>query len=314
MPTLQDAAAQRYATLAAGLLRVSRAGALFPDAAALATFVDFLARPSPKRGLVRVEVDPSTGLPPLRALRRLAMLRQVAVDWLQAHGARPTPLARAYYVVLAGTALPPPSAVWARLVTRERKGSRFLVVQDRYAGRAGGPSRVTVQLRDARGLHVELDRGDQARVLPPLVRALEAGAAQGAEELLLTLGTLEGVEVDEVVRTALGPLVGGPTAPAPDPADRSAGLGAVLAAVAPAERAAEGALHLVLERAGRTVSQDRDADPWAGSPPGAEALRRRQVLGYRVSRERRLVCTPALEAGLKAQVARLGAPVVVRSR
>lgn len=307
---LEAEAATAYCDLAARLLEVARPGTQFPDPAGLRHLLWGLGQPWPRQPRPRAEVFVASGLPTVRALERLEALRKTAVDFLASHGAKPSPGSPAPLTALAAVALPRREATVARLVSKARGGRRFQVVHERYAGPLGLPTRFSFHLTDQKERYLSPAGDGTAKVARALASALELSCEAGAEEALWGLSSLEGAEVFEVVMGQVGPL----QAPGLVPAFDAHPLAAFLAG-RPAGTAGEtGALHLVLERAAADVAQDRCRDPFHALPQGGQHERRRQGLGYRLARERRLACTPALEPALVAHLASLGQPLVVRSR
>ncbi|MBI3181659.1 MAG: hypothetical protein HYZ28_05915 [Myxococcales bacterium] len=283
------------------LLEVARPGAHFQDARRIEAFLSFLG-PKGSRGKQRfVDLDPRSGLPIRRSLTRLRSVQKVARDFFRAHRARPSAKASSFYAALAAVELPDASGLEARLVSRERGLSRFVVSADRVDGR-GCLARHTFVFAQRGEAHVGLERGDLARPTEAFCLAVDRAVAGDAERAFTALAALEGVSVEEVVRGVIGPLqregVEGP------------------ATVSPVLESLPGAavLHLALERAGGTVGEDRCADPWSELDRSAEACARRSALGFRVAKERRLVCTPTADAPLRAALSAAGVSLVVRSR
>jgi hypothetical protein len=231
----------------------------------------------------------------------------VAASFLQGQAAAGSAKA-AYYGALVAKEVLPVSSVEVRLRRRERGFSGLEVVHDRVDAASGLPLRYTLHLRQRGSRHVGVVDGAHARPSRRFLNLMERHAGADAELTLLLVSELPDVEVEEVVRGQIGPLN---LAGLPAPALIAPTLGEVPGAVV---------LHLALERAGRDVGEDRCRDPFSRlyrdtlSPEAREAVEaRRSALGYRVAKERRLVCTPAAEAPLKAALARAGTPLVVRS-
>lgn len=302
MVHLEADAATHWADTAARLIRIARAGALYPDAAALLQLVEFSARVAPKKTAPEVFLHDVSGLPTAASVEKLHALRTVAADYLRAHKAGKPERGGAWSVSLAATQLPPLVATSARLVSKGKAGRRFLVVHDRWEGRTGCPVRFTFHLTDAGGKHLTLDRADQAAVTPAFAAELEVACAENAEAAYLHLGLLPGVAIAEVVMGQLGPieaprLLKGPESP----------LTSFLDAQATA------VLHLVLERAAADVAADVSRDPFVPVDASPATLERRAARGYRVSRERRLCCLPDAREALQSHLRSLGASLLVRS-
>ena len=288
-----------YLKLLRSLLAVARPGSLFPDAAPLDHWLELLGRPNARGRHVPFTVHAGSGLPARRSLERLTRTQHVARAVLREAGARVDRAARAFSSALAASDLPPLSAITARLVARARGAERFVVVHERFDVKTGCPVRYTAQLEQRKARHLSVERGEQARVSERFSRELAIACDDSAEDAWLSLTSMEGLTVSEVVRGQLGPL--------------TTALGGE-AVFGPLVAQGGGVLALLLERAGSSVATDHDGDPWKRLDSSELAGRRREALGYRVSRERRLVCTPELEASVRRLVAATGRPLVVRSR
>lgn len=299
--TLGPRQSEQYLEVLSGLLQTARPGTLFPDAARLRVWLSLFGQATPKGLRFKLAVHERSGFPERRALERFHRLQKVARRLLE--GARPGPKALAFSAALLKVQLPALSAVTARLLGQARGVDRFAVVYDTLAPRTGCPVRFTAQLEQRRASHIGLDGRQQAVVSPAFAREVAIACEERVEDALVALKSIDGLAVSEVVRAQLGPFVCPPWT--------SAGgrdVDALRSAVDPGD----GVLSLVLDRAGETVTADRNADPWRvldGTPP---TLKRRVALGYKVCLERRLVCTPGVEARVRAVVE--GQGVVVRSR
>ncbi len=288
--------AERYLSLLRGLLGVARAGAQYWDAARLAGSVRFLGPTGSAGRHPFVEVDARSGLPTRRQLARLALLHVVAREFFAAHRVRQSQKPSVWYQALAGAAVAVVPAVEARLMGRSAEGVRFLLVSDGVDPDSGCYVRHSLRvLQRPGGRHLALDRGEQAKPSELLREALRQCAGMTAKSALTTVGALSGLEVQDAVRGQLGPLQ------LPDAWCRVA-----LPALSGVLRPGAGILHLCLERAGEGVAQDGSADPWSPLIP--------EPGPHRVVKERRLVCSPELEAPLRALLSAEGARVVVRSR
>jgi hypothetical protein len=277
------------------LLDVARLGAQFPDAARWRGLLELLGRGGPRGRPLAFARSPVTGLPTRRALAGLHRMQHVAREFLTAHRHRPTPRARAFSLALGAIELPPLQATAVRLVARG-KPDRFVLSHERLDATA---TRFTVQLGQRSGRHVLLGRDDLARPGESLERALRVASGGDARDVYLALAELPGLEVTEVVRGELGPFVSSLwPAPKEPPADVRA-----LRAVIDAQPAGAAVLAVSLERLGGGVAAPSHRDPWAAPLPSFGALHG--------ARERRLFCTPPLEAALKAGP---GRSLLVRSR
>lgn len=297
---LQGAAAESHLAALRALLAVARPGAQYPDGRAFAERLRFLGSP--------LEIDPRSGLPALRALTQVDADRALAPEFLEKHAAALPDRAPRYRALLEAP-LEPLHRVQVRLMHRDGGASRIQILRDLSDPASGCLVRFTVIALQRGEGQVSFVRGDLSRANPRFSAAVEEAASGDAELALLALARLPGLTPEDVVRGQLGPFC---TATTPGPA-----LTAPALAAAP-----DGAiLHLALERAGVTVPEDRCLDPLAslyrdalGGEPRAQVEGLRGRLGYRVVKERRLVCTPALEGPLKALLAASGTRLVVRSR
>jgi hypothetical protein len=298
--------ADAYLARALRLLAVARPGLLYPDARRVAATWGFLG-PSGSRGAAdSVELDPRSGLPSLSELARVRADQELAEEFLRDHGGE-LPERAAYYRALSTAALASLSSVDARLVSRRQDGLRFEVVHDLLDPTSGCLVRFTWHLRQSGPAHIALERKDLARPGEAFLTAVERCAGADVELGLLLLSDLDGLTVEEGVRGQIGPLQSS-CVPPPPPLAGALEEGAFV-------------LHLSLERAGAGVPADVSRDPFsplyrdALSRPAREAVEaRQQALGYRVSKERRLVTTPEAQAPIEAALHAAGHALVVRSR
>jgi hypothetical protein len=304
---LEGPAADAYVRVLRSLLALARAGSHYPDPVRFDALLAFLG-PAGSRGVhADLLVDPVSGLPRVSQLLGVRADREVARDE-QERGLAPLPERRAYHEALRAVELSPASSVEVHLRRREGRRAHLEIVHDRLDAANGCPVRYTVRLSH-QGRSVKVTDADVALPSERFVALVERHAGADAELAFLLISDLPGVRVEEVVRGQVGPLhMAGIDAPAV--------LAGVIAGVPGAL-----ILHLALERAGLEVSADRVRDPFsvlyrdalqADSRGLVEAKRAR--LGYHVSKERRLVCTPSAEAPLRAALRGAGTPLVVRSR
>jgi hypothetical protein len=213
-----------------------------------------------------------------------------------------------YYRTLAGAPLLPSAATEVRLQRREKRAAHLEVVHDRIDATSGCFVRHTFHLSQRRGSHVVFRDEDVPVPSARFLRLMERHAGADAELALLLISDLPGVAVNEVVRGAIGPLHfrGFPSPPLLTPVLEESPSAFIL--------------HLAFERAGVEVGEDRCRDPFsriyreALGPAAREPVEaRRAALGYRVAKDRRLICTPAAEGPLREALARAGANLVVRS-
>lgn len=293
-------AAGPYLDELAGLITIARPGALFPPPKPVLDLFRFFARPRPKSGPPPLDVHLASGFPARRALVRLLTHQRVVREFLAAHRAKATKASSSYHVALAATALPPASALSVRLVGREGRAGRFVLVHDAWAP-GGRVVRLTAQLTQAGGRAIALDRKDQATASPELLLALEKMAVAGPlAEVLAALEAFSGVTVQEVERGELGPFHAARLPASPLPSAQGQALRSAVAS-------GGAVLGLGLERVGLSVRADKSNDPWAPAEPLPPRLAGR---GLHAFRERRLITTPGVEAAVRA----LAPGCIVRSR
>ncbi len=125
---------------------------------------------------------------------------------------------------------------------------------------------------------------------------------------LIALRALDGLTITEVVRAQVGPLV----TPLLPPTPRAAADAKALRGALP-DDGAVGVLSLALERAGESVTADSAQDPWTPLDTSEEVASERASLGFHVSLERRLVCSPTVETSLRSLIATTSRRVLLRS-
>jgi hypothetical protein len=284
------------------LLAIARPGLQYPDARGLELRLKLLELAGGD-----VDLDPRSGLPSLRALSSVDADRALARDFLRDHATR-LPERAPYFQALAEAELEPLLHVSVRLMTRAGRTSRVQVIRDLFEPASGCLVRFTAVVEQQGDRQVSFERGDLSRASPAFAAAVERCAAGDAELGLLALSEVEGIRVEEVVRGQVGPVT---SARLPRPA-----------LLAPVVSSGTGAiLHLALERAGPAVAEDRGLDPFAplyrdslSAQARAPVEARREALGYRVVKERRLVCTPEVEGPLRGALSAAGVKLVVRAR
>ncbi len=287
---MSDAA---WRSLFSGLLDVARLGAQFPDAAKWRALLDLLGREGPRGRPLKVTRSPASGLPTARSLAHLHRLQFIAREFFKTVRQRPSKEARAFSMALAALELPPVVSTHARLVSAGDV-TRFLVLHERLDGCA---LRYTLVIDQGRRGPISLGKDQLARVSDELSASLRKACVGSARETFLALSRLDPrLQVREVVRGQLGPLVSaGREVPADAPVE-------ALALQPLCTAPGSGVLCVTLERLGADVAQHSVRDPWAVDEP--------PVPGFLLARERRLFCTPGLEAPLRTLV---GKQVLVRS-
>lgn len=271
------------------LLHVARLGQQFPDAARWRSLLELLGRDGPRGKPWAFAWSPVTGLPELKALAKLLKVQDVAREFFKTHRHTPRTDARAFSMALAALELPPVSSMRVSLMTKGRV-NRFVIVHERLG------VRFSVVVDQVSGKNVLLGSDQLASLSETFERVLLRACEGTATEAHRVLSEVAGLEVIEIVRGQLGPFVSGAW-PAPD--DLPVDVRALRSVVG------EGAiLSVQLERLARDVAKTTLNDPWMGDEP--------PVKGLILARERRLFCTPDIEARVKALVA--GKLVLVRSR
>ncbi len=277
------------------LLEVARLGSQFPDATKWRQLLELLGREGPKGQPYEMELSLFSGLPTPKALIKLHKLQLVARDFFKTHRTQPVKDARAFSMALAALELPPASHTQVRLVTKS-KVNRFVIIHERLELNA---VRFSITVDQHRGGHLVLGKDQHARVSEEFGRLLDRACEDSALAAHRVLEEADGLELVEVLRGQLGPFVSGLlAAPEVMPVDVRE-LRAVVRGPASA------VLSVQLERLGTDVARSSLNDPWLGDEP--------PVKGKQVARERRLFCTPDLEADLEALVMKTGKPVLVRS-
>jgi hypothetical protein len=305
----------------------ARLNALYPPAVALANHLSFLG-PTGSSGVHdELRLSPVTGLPTGREVLRVKIDRELAAGFLADAAERPvpepgSPLARriAYYSRLVACPVMPVNRMSIDL-RRQLPGegrALFRVVLDRFDLAGGLFARYTILLaqRDSfwRRPHVVVDDADLAAPTEGFRRIVGKFAAHEAELAFILLAGVPGIEVEDVRRCRVGPLL--------MPGVR--GVGGALEALLDPARTPEAAeeppwiLCLPEDRAGVEVGDHSPGDPLAGLyrealSDGARELvdRTADRLGYRVAKSRKFVCARPLAPRLAALCRAAGAPSLV---
>ncbi len=278
--------------LFARLLDVARPGAQFPDALAWRAVLDLLGREGPRGRPLKVSLAPNGGLLTTRSLVNLHRLQFVAREFFKTHRTRPSKEARAFSAALAALELPVAQQTHARLISTGEV-TRFALTHERLEGCA---LRYSLIVEQGRRGPISLGKDQLARLPDDFGVAIRQACSGSARTAFLGLSKLDGLQVREVVRGQLGPLVSGVTAlDAQAPAD-------VRALRSVCTTPDSGVLSVSLERLAADVARNTHRDPWAAE----EA----PLVGLQLARERRLFCTRGLEPALRALA---GKQVLVRS-
>jgi hypothetical protein len=326
--SLEGEAADRYLARLRCALHVARPNSLFPPARALDAHLSFLGPAGSEQLYPALGLSPHNGLPTAREILRVKIDRDLAAEFLAGAAARPAPppaskLARriAYYARLARAVVMPLDRMQLELRSVDRATSRALLrlTLDRFdlAGNQFVRHTVLLAQRD-RGWqrpHVALDEADLAAPSEAFRRATSRFASHEAEVAFILLSQIEGIEVEDVRRCRVGPLL-----------LPGAEVGAQLEQLLDPRRgpcAAAGVEPFILclpeDRAGIEVAEHAGLDPLA--PLMRDALSdearalveaKAEELGYRVAKSRKFVCPMALVEPLRALCRELGAPSMVR--
>jgi hypothetical protein len=322
---LGDAYVERLVR-ALGAARLNR---LFPPDRALRNHLRFLG-PRGSRGLYEaVQISLENGMPTTREILRVKIDHDLAASFLSDVAARPappadSPLARriAYYEELAQSETMPTHrmSVELRQQLPEENRALFRVVFDRFDLAGNQFVRYTMLLsqqdRFWRRRHVLVDDADLAAPTEGFRRTVSRFAAHDSELAFVLLSQQEAIEVEDVQRCRVGPLL--------LPGMR---VGAELEALLDSERgpcAEVGVPPWILcfptDRAGLEVAEHSGRDPLAPLLREAVGAQARELvdakadeLGYRVAKSRKFVCPHALRAPLEQLCRRLGTPSIVKA-
>jgi hypothetical protein len=258
------------------LLEVARLGSQFPDAEKWKVLLDLLGREGPRGRPLKIARSDS-GLVSTRSLVNLHRMQFVAREFFKTVRQRPSKEARAFSMAIAALELPPVNTTTARLMS----GSRF-VVQHEHLGVTAVRFAFIVE-QGKRGPLV-LGKDQLVRVPEVFSTAVRKACNAGARAAFVGLSKVEGLEVKEVVRGQLGPLVGPWDVGADAPPEVRALKGVCLSGD-------DAVLSVTLERLAADVAKTVTRDPWATE----EA----PLPGLQLARERRLFCTPSVAPRLR---------------
>jgi len=324
---LAGATADAYVARLLGAVDAARLNGLFPPAAVLRNHISFLGPTGSAGVYTELRLSPANGLPTAREILRVKIDRDLAGDFLASAARQRAPepgsaMARRidYYGRLCRHEVLPVNRMVIDLRRQIPSQSRalFRVVLDRFDLAGGTFVRYTILLgqRDSfwRRTHVVVDDQDLAAPTEAFRRALSRFAAHEAELAFILLSGIDGIEVEDVRRCRVGPLL--------MPGVR--GVGAALEALLDAARTPEAAaappwiLCFPEDRAGVDVADDSNRDPLAGlyrealSDPARDMIDRvSDRLGYRVAKSRKFVCARPLVPRLADLCRQAGAPSVI---
>jgi hypothetical protein len=310
-------------------IRAARLNRLFPAERALRAHHGFLGRRGSHGLYDSLHVSLENGLPTAREILRVKIDRDLAEAFLaEAADRRPPPdgssMARriAYYRELLESEVMPVNrmSVELRQQIPEENLALFRVVFDRFDLATNQFVRYTILLsqRDRfwRRRHVIVDDADLAAPTEGFRRTVSRFAAHDSELCFVLLSRAERIEVEDVQRCRVGPLL--------LPGMR---VGAELEALLDPERgpcAARGVPPWILcfpqDRAGLEVAEHSGRDPLAPLLRDAVSEEARDLvdakadeLGYRVAKSRKFVCPAELRRPLTELCQKLGTPSIVRA-
>jgi hypothetical protein len=335
---LRDELGDAYVERLVRALGAARLNRLFPPERALRTHLRFLG-PQGSRGLYKaVQISLLNGMPTTREILRVKIDRDLAASFLSDVATRPappavSPLARriAYYTELAGCETMPTHrmSVELRQQLPEENRALFRVIFDRFDLAGNQFVRYTMLLgqRDRfwRRRHVLVDDADLAAPTEGFRRTVSRFAAHDSELAFVLLSQQEAIEVEDVQRCRVGPLllpgmkVGAELEALLDP-EAGPCAGDASTDRAPALKAPPWILCFPTDRAGLEVAEHSGRDPLAPLLREAVSAQARELvdakadeLGYRVAKSRKFVCPPVLQAPLEELCRRLGTPSIVKA-
>lgn len=315
---LADADADTYVGRLVAAVAAARLNSFFPPATTLGRHLGFLG-PAGSHGLYpELHVARENGLPTAREILRVKIDHDLAPTFLEEAARRPSPPAGsrlgrriAYYRQLgAGPVLAVDRMlVEVRQAVPEEGLAYLRLILDRFDLASNQFVRYTILLaqRDAfwRRQGVAVD-DDLAAPTEAFRRIAHRFTSHEAEVAFILLARLPGIEVEDVRRCRVGPLLlpGARVGPA---------LEGLLA------QPGAWALCFPEDRAGREVAANSSGDPMASLMRDAVGEESRALydakadeLGYRVAKSRKFVCPAALVGPLAGLCRELGAPSVVR--
>ncbi len=317
-------AAEIYLAMLRRLLQAGRLNRFFPDPARLENLMSFLAPSGGGGACPGLEVNLRTGMPAEPAVGRILSQQEVSGKFLagvdlpgllaktDASPAQRRLLEQArFHHRLQQASLPR----WSRLdlalrrVETEKRRAFFTTVFDRFDASEELFVRYTVQLYQHHGRWVRplVDlQGDDLEATGPFRTVISRYHSDEAEFAFVLLSELPAITVEEVVRCRVGPLWFEGVEMPPEVAD--------LLAAHPGSFI----LHFPTDRAGLTVREDGNRDPFSVLwrqilQPEARDLAERKAreLGYHVHKERKFACTRAVAGPFSEWLKARGARCVV---
>lgn len=324
---LTGSAADAYVARLVGAIDAARLNAFFPPAGAMRNHLSFLGRSGSAGVYDDLALSPLTGLPTAREILRVKIDRDLGADFLLEAARHPipaadTPMARriAYYSALVKHEVMPMSRMKVELRQQLPSQGRatFRIVFDRFDLSSGVFARYTILLaqRDAfwRQPHVIVNDEDLAAPTEGFRRIVSRFASHEAEVAFVLLSKLDTIDVEDVRRCRLGPLL----MPGVDVGDA---IDALLDPRRTPEAAATPPWILCFpeDRAGIEVAAHAAGDPLAPLYREAVSAEARALvdakadeLGYRVAKSRKFVCPEPLRPRLSSVCRELGMPSIVR--
>lgn len=314
-PRLAGADLDGYCGMLAGLVQAGRLGSAYPDPFVCSAYVANLSATA-RAGVYDCIDLSAAGLPTFKDALSVKIDKDLAPAFIAAQEARaaegrlPAPRAAAklaYLRRLAPAELKPLNRLEVRLrkVDRARSSAFFEVVYDAYPLSSQQFTRYTVRLEQADKAwgSAFLERsGDYSAPTAEFRSRLERCAQDESELLFLILGGIDGVRVEEITRTRIGPFWSRWTGwPKGWPGGREGGV-----------------LHFPLDRASVELPADVNNDPFEGmyrdflSGAAKDVVQERVAkLGYRVQKDRKFACAGPAGAALRKLLAAGGTRNIV---
>ena len=321
--SLGDAYVERLTTA----LRAARLNSLFPPEGRLCAHFGFLGARGSEQLYDELHLSPLNGMPTAREILRVKIDGDLTSDFLAEAGQMRTPqeggrMARriAYYSRLGQEAIMPVNSMRVELRQQvpEENLAFFRVALDRFDLAGNQFVRYTIMLaqRDRfwRRRHLVVDDADLAAPTEGFRRIVARFAAHEAELAFVLLSQVDAIEVEDVRRCRVGPMIMPGLA-----VDAS-----VAALLDPARTKAAGEappwiLSFPEDRAGIEVAEHAGRDPFAPLLRDAISEESRTLidakadeLGYRVAKSRKFVCPRPLRQPVVDLCRRVGAPSIVR--
>ncbi len=197
---LEDASLAAYVRRAQRLLEASRMPQLFPDARAASRLLGEMGR---QGGAVNVSTF--SGWPLLEECTRVRGYPKAAREELE-RSRRFAPERKAELERLAALQLPPVTETRVLLVEEGKRAHRFQVWRDAYDLEWDLFVRMGVHLSATDARHLKLARTGVASLVPAFERMVERLLGYGCRGVWRRLSKLEGLRLEEVSVSALGPL------------------------------------------------------------------------------------------------------------